>query len=135
AKVDGPLTGIFELQDQVVARLSKELGMPVHPRAAAHAGGYETRSLEAYRAFTEGWMRLESLDITETPRAIEDFGRAVSLDRHYALAYTGLASAEFIVYETTRSENAPDRDRLDRAIEHARHAVRLDDALAEAHAT
>lgn len=135
AKVDGPLDGIFELQDQIVARLSKELGVPVRPRTTGQGGGHETRSLEAYRAFTEGWLRLESLDITEMARASEDFERAVSLDRHYALAYTGLASAEFVIYETTRSENAPDRERLDRAIAHARHAVRLDEALAEAHAT
>ena len=135
AKVDGPLDGLFELQDQIVARLSQELGVSVPQRAAPAAGGRETRSLEAYRASTEGWLRLESLDVTEMPRAVEDFARAVSLDPHYALAFTGLASAEFVIYETTRSENTPDRDRLDRAIEHARHAVQLDDALAEAHAT
>ncbi len=135
AKVDGPLTGIFDLQDQIVIDLSRELGAPVRPKAAARAGARETRSLEAYRAFTEGSLRLESLDITEMPRAVADFERAVSLDRHYTLAFSGLASAEFIIFETTRSENAPDRASLDRAIEHARHAVRLDENMAEAHAT
>src|SRR5262245_8331279 len=33
----------------------------------------DTASLDAYRAFTEGSLRLESLDIREAPQAIADF--------------------------------------------------------------
>jgi tetratricopeptide (TPR) repeat protein len=68
-------------------------------------------------------------------KAIDDFERAVSLDSRYAPAYTGLASAEFAQYETTRSDNVPSRQLLERAIAHARHAIELDEGLAEAHAT
>ena len=39
------------------------------------------------------------------------------------------------MYETTRFENEPARDLLERAIEHARHAIELDEGLAEAHAS
>ena len=46
----------------------------------------ETPSLEAYRAFTEGWLRLETLDIREMPGAIAEFERAVAVDPRYALA-------------------------------------------------
>ncbi len=132
AKVDGPLDGIFDLQDQVVAQFSKELGVPGE---RSGAGARDTPSLEAYRAFTEGSLRLETLDVREMPRAIIDFERAVATDPRYALAYAGLASAELALYETTRSDNEPAEHLLQRAIEHARHAVRLDDSLAEAHAT
>jgi DNA-binding winged helix-turn-helix (wHTH) protein/tetratricopeptide (TPR) repeat protein len=135
AKVDGPIEGIFELQDQVVARFAKDLGIFTERRWAPAVGVRETPSLEAYRAFTEGWLRLESLDLDEMDQAIKDFERAVSLDSRYAPAYTGLASAEFAQYEVTRSDNVPARHLLDRAIAHARHAVELDEGLAEAHAT
>ena len=134
AKVDGPVDAIFSLQDQVVAQFSSELGF-----GGAGGGATEpardTASLDAYRAFSEGWIHLESLDVREIPRAIEHFERAVAADRQYALAYTGLASAELAFYETTRSDNEPAKDLLARAIEHARHGVQLNDALAEAHAT
>jgi DNA-binding winged helix-turn-helix (wHTH) protein len=135
AKVDGPLDTIFALQDQVVAQFSKELGVSAAIDGAAPATSRDTSSLEAYRAFSEGCMRLESLDVRTLPQAIADFEHAVAADPHYALAYTGLASAEVAQYETTRSDNEPDQDVLRRAEAHARHAVHLDDSLGEAHAT
>jgi tetratricopeptide (TPR) repeat protein len=140
AKVDGPLDQIFALQDEVVQQLAGELGLaeaPVADGARREGGrrGRETTSLEAHRAFSEGWLHLESLDIRETPKAVADFERAVAADSQYALAYTGLATAEFARFESTRSDNEPAQDLLQRAIEHARQAVRLDPNLAEAHAT
>lgn len=97
--------------------------------------GRDTPSLEAYRALTEGWMRLESLDLREIPEAISDLERAVHADPRYALAYAGLASGELALYESTRWDNEPRQDLLQRALDHARHAVGLDDGLAEAQAT
>ena len=133
AKVDGPMDGIFALQDQVVAQFASELDLGrAHD---ARAAGRDTASLDAYRAFSEGWLRLESLDVREMPAAIADFERAVAADPRYALALTGLASAQFAYYETTRADNEPAHDLLERAIGHARRAIELDDTLAEAHAT
>jgi len=134
AKVDGPLDAIFALQDQVVAQFATELGIGRTLREMAESAR-DTASLDAYRAFSEGWMRLESLDVREMPQAIAQFERAVAADPRYALAYTGLASAELAFYETTRSDNEPAQDQLHRAVEHARRGVELNGALAEAHAT
>ena len=134
AKVDGALDGIFALQDEVVTQFSRELGV-----AVAHAGDArihrDTPSLNAFRAFSEGCVRLESLDVREMPQAIADFESAAAADPRFALAFTGLASAELALYETTRSENEPAQELLERAVQHARHAVQLDDTLAEAHGT
>jgi DNA-binding winged helix-turn-helix (wHTH) protein/Flp pilus assembly protein TadD len=134
AKVDGPISEIFELQDQVVAQFSKELGMAwtAAPRKTAPT---ETPRLDAYRAFTEGWLQLETLDTREIPGAIASFERATQKDPRYAHGYTGLASAQLAAYEETRAENAPAKHLLDAAIGHARRAVALDDTLAEASAT
>lgn len=132
AKVDGALTDIFALQDQVVEQFSKELGVaPFSPSRISH----DTPSLDAYRAYTEGWLHLEPLDIREIPHAIEDFKKAIDIDPRYTLALTGLASAELAAYEVTRSDNEPATPLLTSAIHHARRAIALDDTLAEAHAT
>lgn len=133
AKVDGVLADIFDLQDQVAAQFAAELGLAAGEPARTRS--HETASLEAYRAVTEGWLRIESLDTRELPRAIADFERAVATDPRYALAYTGLATAEFASYESTRADNEPARAQLDRAIAHARRAIEIDDGLAEAHGT
>jgi DNA-binding winged helix-turn-helix (wHTH) protein len=134
AKVDGLLHDIFDLQDQVVAQFSRDLGLgggPMERRTRSR----ETPSLEAYRASTEGWLQLETLDIREIPHAIENFERAITVDPRYVLAYTGLANARVAAYEETRSDNAPARDLLSAAIGDARRAATLDETLAEAHAT
>jgi DNA-binding winged helix-turn-helix (wHTH) protein/Flp pilus assembly protein TadD len=133
AKVDGLLTEIFELQDRVVAQFSRELGIATD-LIMRSTGSRETPTLEAYRAFTEGWLGLETLDIREIPQAIANFERAINVDPRYALAYTGLASAQLAAYEDMRSENAPPQQLLSAAVGHARRAVMLDDTLAEGHA-
>src|SRR6185369_7827000 len=69
AKVDGLLGNIFELQDRVVEQFSKEIGVVTGAIAPRH-GSRDTTSLEAYRAFTEGWLELEALDIREIQNAI-----------------------------------------------------------------
>jgi DNA-binding winged helix-turn-helix (wHTH) protein/tetratricopeptide (TPR) repeat protein len=134
AKVDGPLSGIFSLQDGIVPALVRELHIPTASRPA-RGGGHETSNLEAYRAYTEGWLKIESLDTDQVPAAIDDFARAIARDPHYAAAYTGLATAELEAYEMTRAAVQPDRRALASGIEHARHAIRIDDRLAEAYAT
>jgi DNA-binding winged helix-turn-helix (wHTH) protein/tetratricopeptide (TPR) repeat protein len=134
AKVDGLLAEVFSLQDGIVLSFARELGLPVgsdEPRI----GVRETNSLEAFRAYIEGWLKIESLDLTLNAGAMRDFERAIAIDPRYAIAYTGLANAEFVTFEMTRTTRAPNFAALDKGIEHARHAVHLDRGLAEAHAT
>jgi len=134
AKVDGPVADIFALQDRVVEQFARELGHGAALRRASTASR-ETPSLEAYRAYTEAWLQLETLDLRQIPLAIANFEKAIAVDPRYALAFTGLASAQLAAYETTRSDTVPTSSVLAGAIEHARRAVALDANLAEAHAT
>jgi DNA-binding winged helix-turn-helix (wHTH) protein/tetratricopeptide (TPR) repeat protein len=130
AKVDGRLAEIFELQDQVAAQFAAELGAAP---GAVEGRRRDTSSLDAYRAVMEGWLRVETLDVRELPKAIADFERAVAIDPHYALAYNGLANAEFALFESTRADATRSQPLLERAIAHGRKAVELDESLAEAH--
>ena len=133
AKADGPLEQVFELQDRIVSRLVDTLagaGPEATPRRAR-----ETSSLEAYQAYTEGRIRLESLDASLVPAAIGDFEHAVTLDPRYTLAHVGLATARFWKYEMLRARNQPDTALLASAIDPVRRAVELEGDLAEAHAT
>ncbi len=134
AKADGPLEQVFELQDQIVSQFTAVL------RASRSETGIrrshrETSSLEAYQAFTEGRVRLESLDAALVAGAIADFERAVTLDPRYSLAHVALANARFFQYEMSRARNQPESALLARAIDHVRRAIELERELAEAHAT
>lgn len=134
AKADGDVSDAFAVQDRLVTQLLADLHIPVPEAAAVRIGARETSSIDAYRAMTEGRLKLESLDPTQVPDAIRDFDRALTLDPRYALAYVGLAEARFWLYEASRARNSPDADALCLAIAHARRAVELDAGLGEAHA-
>ena len=132
SKADGLLAEVFDLQDRIVAQLSAAIGSR---SATAPRRTKETSSLEAYQAFTEGRLRLETLDGAQVTRAIGDFERAIELDGRYAGAHVGLANAHFFEYEMSRAKSRPDGALLARAIDHVRRAIELDRDLAEAHAT
>jgi DNA-binding winged helix-turn-helix (wHTH) protein/tetratricopeptide (TPR) repeat protein len=133
AKADGALADVFALQDAVVTELSTGLQISVTPAASARIHARETSDLEAYRALTEGRLKLELLDPAAIPGAIEDFERALALDPEYALAHVGLAHARFWRFQGSRARNRPDAGELTGAIAHARKAIELDPDLAEAH--
>jgi DNA-binding winged helix-turn-helix (wHTH) protein/tetratricopeptide (TPR) repeat protein len=133
AKVDGRVADVFTLQDDIVAAFARELG--VRRTAAPRPVTRETSNLEAYRAYIEGWLKLEALDTDLVPAAVADFERAIDADPSYAMAYTGLAHALFVAFEMTRVARVPDADALAAGLTHARRAVVLDAELAEAQAT
>jgi DNA-binding winged helix-turn-helix (wHTH) protein/tetratricopeptide (TPR) repeat protein len=133
SKADGPLDNVFDLQDRVVAQLAETIGTSAS--LAARRPHRETSSLEAYQAFTEGRLRLETLEAKKVARAIEDFEHAIQLDPHYAAAHVGLGNARFWQYEMSRAGNHTDAALLARAIDHVRRAIELERDLAEAHAT
>ena len=121
---------------------TQDAAAPPRPAAGAaapvttvpRAGVRETSNIDAFRAFTDGRLRLERMDPAEVPMAIGDFERAIALEPRYAPAYVGLAHARFWLFETSRARNTPDRAQLAAAIADAHRAIDLDPDLAEAHA-
>jgi tetratricopeptide (TPR) repeat protein len=86
-KLDGPMSGIFELQDRIVGELAAGL-RPDHTPESREAD--ETHVVAAYEAFAKGLinLRAESAD-----RAILFFERALALDPGYARAHLQLGKA------------------------------------------
>lgn len=134
AKADGELVDVFDLQDRIVAQLGDALNASRRDGEPGRAAR-ETSSLEAYQAFTEGRVRLESLDASQVAGAITDFEKAIARDPRYAVAYVGLANARFWQYEMSRAHNHPEASLLAQAIDHVRQAIQLERDLADAHAT
>ncbi len=135
ARADGPMAEIFDLQDALVTQLSAGLQVSVSPAAAARMHARDTSSLDAYRALTEGRLKLETLDPAAVPGAMADFERALQHDPRYALAHVGLAHACFWKYQASRASASPEVAELANAVAHARRAVELESDLAEAHSS
>jgi TolB-like protein len=106
AKADGVSSDAFELQDHVATQLAEGLGFSPR-RSGCRPTIRETSSLEAYSAWTDGWLKIETLNVRQLPEALDDFGRAIAVDAQYASAYAGLATAEFALYENTRIDAEP----------------------------
>jgi DNA-binding winged helix-turn-helix (wHTH) protein/Flp pilus assembly protein TadD len=134
AKADADVTDVFRLQDAVVTQLLRSLHVAIPAAAAARIGVRETSSVEAYRALTEGRLKLETLSAADVPDAIRHFERAIELDARYALAYVGLAHARLWLFEASRARNSPQTSDVRAAIAYGRRAVELDPGLGEAHA-
>jgi len=132
AKADGPVGGVFDLQDRIFNEMAGALGS--QGRQAARMP-HDTSSIEAYRAFTDGRVLLETLDAAAIPQAIAHFEHAIAIDERYPQAHVGLANARFFEYELSRARNHPDGALLATAIAHVRRAIEIDRDLAEAHAT
>ena len=68
-------------------------------------------------------------------RAQDVFERILAGAPNYGPAHVGLANAHAMRFESTRADDAPDREALGKAIHHAREACRLDPSSGEAWAT
>ncbi len=119
----------------VTRRGYRFLGQVDAAARGAAAGVARADALEPYRAWSEGRLQLETLQVSALPGAIASFERAVALAPQDALARAGLASARFMRYETTRGENQPDYALLQQAGGGARAACGLGPSLGEAWAT
>jgi DNA-binding winged helix-turn-helix (wHTH) protein/Tfp pilus assembly protein PilF len=91
--------------------------------------------LEPYRALVEGRAALETLERDEVMRAARAFEMAVARAPQYAPAHLGLAHACVMHFESTRADETPDAEALDRAGAHAREACRLDPQSGDAWST
>jgi TolB-like protein/Tfp pilus assembly protein PilF len=90
-KADGRVDDVFALQDRIVSELSAglRLRVPVAPGGEDE----ETRSVEAYEAYTKGLLNFRAETPESLDRAILFFERAVSVDPLYARAHAELGSA------------------------------------------
>jgi TolB-like protein/Tfp pilus assembly protein PilF len=129
-RYDRELADVFAIQDEIArtivdtlrATLLHDLGDPVPVRYTAN--------LKAYHLYLKGrhaWNRRTQSSIAE---GIRFFEAAIAEDAGYALAYTGLADSYALQLDY---RGAPVRQGMERARTEARHALLLDDSLAEAH--
>ncbi|HXG68716.1 MAG TPA: protein kinase, partial [Blastocatellia bacterium] len=118
------LADILTVQEDISREVSQKLQLRL--------SGQEQRRLEAHQLYLKGrhyWNKRRAEDLK---RGIEQFEQAVAKDPNYALAYVGLADSYnmLAVYGTLRPAEA-----FPKAKQAAEQALRIDNTLAEAHAS
>jgi non-specific serine/threonine protein kinase len=127
-KADGHVNEIFELQDRIVFDVSRGLELKLGREDAEAIERDETKSIEAFEAYSRGVSNLRSAGREAMDRAIGLFERAVALDETYAAAWSALGGT---LYLKGMFLTLPDLHR--KALQHLRRAIVLNPALANAH--
>ena len=124
-KLDGRMSGIFELQDRIVGELSSGLRLSLLP--GPRDGTEETHVVEAYEAFAKGLINLRAETAESLDRAILHFQRAIESDPAYARAHLQLGVAI-----DTKASYLTVPELHERAIASFRRAIALRPDFAEA---
>jgi serine/threonine protein kinase/Tfp pilus assembly protein PilF len=127
-KIDGAIDDIFELQDRIVFELSRSLDLKVGKAEAEAIARDETRSVEAFEAYSRGLLNMRQATRDSIDRAIMLFLRATELDPEYAAAWASLGGAFQL-----KGMFLGMTDYADRATTALRRAIALQPALAPAH--
>jgi serine/threonine protein kinase/tetratricopeptide (TPR) repeat protein len=129
---DEPWTDIFAVQDAISQRVASDLMLTLSGEERGELARNYTTNPEAYDLYMKGRHYWNKRSPDGMLLSIESYKKAIEKDPQYALAYVGLADA----YATIGSYRvAPPRESLPLAQEAALRALKIDERLAEAHAS
>ena len=121
---------LLTIEDQIYTRLLDALEMKPSNEEMAAASAHPTENVEAYNEYLKGRNALGgSPDEKNIQAAMNFFNGALQKDPGFALAYTGLADANLMMYSQKK-----DKYWSEKAVEAAKKAAQLNDKLPEVHA-
>ncbi len=126
----GVLGDLLTLEDQLGHDVIAALVTPTADELARTLG-HPTESFDAYDLYLKGRRAGRNVnDVKGQQAAIALFEQALAKDRKFALAYAGIADAAARIYRQTKLATWSTR-----SLSAAQQAARLDDKLAEVHAS
>jgi serine/threonine protein kinase/tetratricopeptide (TPR) repeat protein len=128
-KIDGSVEDIFALQDRIVFELSRSLDLRVERPEAEAIEQDETKSVEAFEAYSRGLINMRQATRESIDRALALFDRATTLDPGYATAWAAAGGALQL-----KGMFLGMPEYTERAIELLRRAIALKPSLTDAHA-
>jgi len=128
-RFDREMADVFAIQDEIAQAIASSLKVRLSPDS--FAGRRYTPTIPAYEAFLQGRHFLRKGTPESFRRALECLEKAISLDPHFALAHSELASCHRLLASLG---DAPTRQALLDARTAAQHALEIDPTLPEAHA-
>ena len=122
---------IFEVQEEISKEISEKLRIKLTGEEKKLLVKRYTDNTEAYRLYLKGRYCLSKATHDALNNALKHFRQAIDVDPDYALAYAGVADA----YYALSSNHLPANEAMPKARAAAEQALRIDDGLAEAHAS
>jgi serine/threonine protein kinase/tetratricopeptide (TPR) repeat protein len=120
---------LLTIEDKIYTRLVDALETKPSNEEMAAASAHPTENVEAYNQYLKGRDALSGTpDEKNIQAAMNYFDVALQKDPGFALAYTGLANANLMMYVQKK-----DKYWSEKAVEAAQQAARLNDKLPEVH--
>jgi serine/threonine-protein kinase len=120
--VEGPTRDLFTLQTQLAGALADALNDQAPSRDRRAPAAPPTASSPAQLAYWKGRAHFDRRDLAgNIQAALQEFQSAVAADPNFAMAYAGLAEAQWAMYVQTN-----DKQWAQRAVESTNTAVRLE---------
>ncbi len=127
---EGVIDDIFELQRNVASQVANALDIVLGEQEQQHLARDPTENMLAYQHYLMGRFHWNHRTQSSMERSLNFYRLAIEEDTEFALAYAGIAD----VYVSLRWYNLLPIDEAGRnAREAALQAIRLDEALSEAH--
>lgn len=123
---------IFEAQEEIAREISDKLQLRLSGEEMKQLTKRYTDDTEAYKLYLKGTYYRSKWTEDGFKKSIEHFYQAVDRDPSYALAYAGLANTYVRI---GLHGLIPQKDAYPRAKAAAAKALKIDDTLAEAHAS
>ena len=131
-RYEGELTDIFAIHEQISIAVQRALQMQMLEVERPARRARRRHQLEAYNHYLQGRFLWKKRTEQGLRAALDHFERAVRIDPAFARALSGVADCHLMLGMS--AAEAPERC-MPKAADAAGKALRLDDSLAEAHAS
>jgi serine/threonine-protein kinase len=129
AQYDRNAADVLSLQSEISERISNELRMKLSGEVRRLLARRSAVNPEAYEHYLKARYHLNKYTEETMHKSIDEFNRAIEIEPTYALAWAGLATANYGLSNLYMAPN----EAMPRARAAAEHALQIDDTLAEAH--
>jgi serine/threonine-protein kinase len=129
---DRGMRDILAVQGEVGRDIAQRINAQISPRERALAASLQPVNPQAYEAYLRGRYYWNKRTRDGLLHALENFDQAIRIDSTYAVAYAGLADTYVLMGLYAGS---PPQECYPRARAAALHALKIDEHLAEAHAS
>jgi TolB-like protein/DNA-binding winged helix-turn-helix (wHTH) protein/Flp pilus assembly protein TadD len=135
-RYDQPLGDVVILQGKLAREIAQAIRIKLTPQEQSRFAALPAVDHAAYEAFLKGRYFWSKRTEETTKKAIGYFQEATEKDPHYALAFTGLADSYIsLALSEALQEAMPPKEAFPKARDAAESALKIDDNLAEAHAS
>ncbi len=128
-KFDGDFTDIFSVEDSIAERVAEALSLHLSADEISLLKKHYTENPDAHEAYLKGRFYANKFTLENFHKAIGSFERALEFDPDYALAYAGIAEANWIAADLYLNP----KEALQTVKDKAAKAIELDPNLAEGH--